>query len=56
MSKVLFNHSERCHSVLISLKLWYEESDMSKVLFNHSERCHSVLISLKHVVRGARRV
>ena len=54
MSKVLFNHLERCYNVLISLKHMVEDSDMTKVLFNHLERCQSVLISLKHLVRGLR--
>ena len=56
MSKVLFNHLERCHKMLISSKHVIRGARHVKVLFNHLERCHKVLISPKHVVRGARHV
>ena len=35
MSKVLFNHLERCHYVLISPKHMSEHPGTFKVLFNH---------------------
>ena len=50
MTKVLFEHLERCHRVLISQSMWSNEPGMTKVLFKHLERCHKVLIFPKHVV------